>query len=77
MHKNTLYIVLFLFFISVLDIEAQCAMCRAVLESDTDTSKAEGINNGILYLMAFPYILVGIIGYIIYKNRQKLKENKS
>lgn len=61
----------------MLDAEAQCAMCRAVLESDEDTSKAEGINNGIVYLMAFPYILVGVIGYIIYRNRQKLKEDNS
>lgn len=74
MYKKTLYIILFLFLISLLDAEAQCAMCRAVLESDEDTSKAEGINKGIVYLMAFPYILVSIIGFIIYKNRQKLKE---
>lgn len=47
--------------------EAQCAMCRAVLESDTDTSTAEGINNGIVYLMAIPYILVGGLFYFIYK----------
>jgi len=77
MYKRALYIALFLFLISMLDAEAQCAMCRAVLESDEDTSKAEGINNGIVYLMAFPYILVGVIGYIIYRNRQKLKEDNS
>ena len=46
---------------------AQCAMCRAVLESDVDQSAAEGINNGIIYLMAIPYILVGGLGYIIYR----------
>ncbi|NNE32630.1 MAG: hypothetical protein HKN40_09695 [Winogradskyella sp.] len=48
-------------------IEAQCAMCRAVLESGEDQSAAEGINNGIVYLMAIPYILVAAIGYIIYR----------
>lgn len=56
---------------------SQCAMCRAVLESEGDTSKAEGINRGIVYLMAFPYILVGIFGYLIYRNRQRdLKKSK-
>lgn len=47
--------------------EAQCAMCRAVLESSGDSSAAEGINNGIVYLMAIPYILVGAIFFLIYR----------
>ena len=54
-----------------LSIEAQCAMCRAVLESEVDQSAAEGINNGIMYLMAIPYILVGGLGYIIYRRFKK------
>ena len=49
---------------------AQCAMCRAVLESNGDTATAEGINNGITYLMVIPYILVAIVGYQIYKGRK-------
>lgn len=47
--------------------EAQCSMCRAVLESEADKSTAQGINNGIVFLMAFPYLLVGGLGYYIYK----------
>ncbi|MEP5256393.1 hypothetical protein [Winogradskyella rapida] len=46
---------------------AQCAMCRAVLESGEDQSAAEGINDGIVFLMAVPYILVAVIGYVIYR----------
>ena len=45
----------------------QCAMCRAVLESGTDTSAAEGINNGIVYLMAIPYVLVGGVFFLVYR----------
>lgn len=52
----------------------QCAMCRAVLESETDSNMAEGINNGIVYLMAFPYILVAGIGFIIYWKFFKVKQ---
>lgn len=52
---------------------AQCAMCRAVLETEDGGVKAEAVNDGIVYLMAFPYILVGIIGYVVYKSRQKKK----
>jgi len=47
--------------------EAQCAMCRAVLESDGNTNAAEGVNNGIVYLMAIPYILVAVLFYFVYK----------
>ena len=50
---------------------AQCAMCRAVLESETDNSMAEGVNNGIVYLAAIPYILMGTLIYLIYRSRKK------
>jgi hypothetical protein len=51
--------------------KAQCAMCRAVIESSGDNATAQGLNNGITYLMAFPYILVGAIIYMIYRSTQK------
>ena len=47
--------------------EAQCAMCRAVLESNDNTAVAEGINKGIVYLMAIPYLLVAVLGFIVYR----------
>jgi len=53
-------------------INAQCAMCKAVVESG-NASEAEGLNTGILYLMIFPYILVGTLLYFIIKNRRKNK----
>lgn len=55
----------------VFNAEAQCAMCRAVLESEDGQKTAEGINNGIIYLMLIPYILIGGIGFIIYRKLQK------
>ncbi len=55
-------------------LTTQCAMCRAVLESEEDNSTAKGINNGIKYLMVIPYILVGGVFYFIYKSRKKDKE---
>ncbi|AZQ59080.1 hypothetical protein EJ994_09770 [Maribacter sp. MJ134] len=48
-------------------VEAQCAMCRAVLESESTGNAAKGINNGIVYLMAIPYILVAGLFYFIYR----------
>ncbi|MCB0456290.1 MAG: hypothetical protein R2776_00800 [Flavobacteriaceae bacterium] len=70
--KAKLFIALLLLFM-VLPADAQCAMCRAVLESEEGNSTAKGINNGIVYLMLFPYLLIGGIGYVIYKMKQKGK----
>lgn len=52
---------------------AQCAMCRASLESSGETQKAEALNDGIVYLMVIPYVLVGIVGIVIYKMYAKRK----
>lgn len=54
-----------------LPAEAQCAMCRAVLESEDGGAAAKGINNGIVYLMIFPYLLIGGVGYFIYKMKRR------
>ena len=64
-------IFIFVLFLSQ-NVDAQCAMCKAVVESG-DAEIAEGVNTGILYLMAFPYLLVAVAGFFIYKNRKKLK----
>lgn len=69
--RKTKYIILILFLLSVIPLEAQCAMCRAVLESESDPSQAKGVNNGIVYLMAIPYILVATLGIYIYKTYNK------
>jgi heme/copper-type cytochrome/quinol oxidase subunit 2 len=53
---------------------AQCAMCRASLESSGDTSQGEAVNDGIVYLMAIPYILVAVMAYVIYRMYTKKKE---
>ena len=63
-------IIAFLFIAQV--TSAQCAMCKAVVESG-DAEIAESVNSGIIYLMAFPYILVGIGVYVLYRNYKKLK----
>jgi hypothetical protein len=55
---------------------AQCAMCRAALESSDGTVKAEAVNDGIVYLMIFPYLLVGLVGYAVYRLRQGKKKEQ-
>lgn len=55
----------FLFF--SLYSNAQCAMCRAALAGEGNTAKAQAVNDGIVYLMVIPYLLVAGIGYYIYR----------
>lgn len=54
---------------------AQCAMCRAVLESEEGQSTAKGVNDGIVYLMVIPYLLIGGIGLAIYMKFYKKQAN--
>lgn len=68
------YLLLSLLFLTQF-VSAQCAMCKAVVESG-DEEMAEGLNHGIVYLMAFPYLLVGIAGYLIYRGWKKESKNK-
>ena len=65
-------IVVILFFFCVQILSAQCAMCKAVVESG-NAEEAEGLNTGIMYLMIFPYVLVGALFYFIFKYKRKNK----
>ena len=60
-----------IYFFNFTDLFSQCAMCRAVLESQEDQSVAASLNDGIIYLMAIPYIVAGVIGFLIYKKFKK------
>lgn len=61
---------IFFFLFSIfysLNSNAQCAMCRAALESEGNKTKVQAVNDGIIFLMAIPYIIVIAIGFAIYK----------
>ncbi len=63
------------------DAYSQCAMCRATVESNVGTGKdhnheegsdvGSGLNTGILYLMAAPYVLIGTVGFLWYRSSRK------
>lgn len=65
-------ILLFIFLIVSEFLVAQCAMCKAVVEG-SNKEMAEGVNNGITYLMVFPYILVGLLAYFLIRHKRKAK----
>ena len=72
MLKKRIYTFFLLIFFTVKSTYSQCAMCKAVVENG-DVSMAEGVNNGITYLMVFPYLLIGVLYYTIYRYKKQAK----
>jgi uncharacterized membrane protein len=83
--KNRIIIILILivsFIVSLpYKINAQCPMCKQSLASaraNGDTNVGETLNNGIMYLLAFPYVLVIIFLFLYFKSvraKNKLAAN--
>lgn len=67
------FCILFSFLFSI-SSSAQCAMCRAALGGGDNQSQAQAVNDGIVYLMIIPYLLVGGIGYAVYRMRKNKKQ---
>ncbi|NME69973.1 hypothetical protein [Flammeovirga aprica] len=66
--------------VTTISIFAQCAMCRATVGnniSDGASAIGAGLNNGILYLMVMPYIIISSIVYLWYRKTQKEKQSLS
>jgi len=57
---------------------AQCPMCRMSAESNLKNggTDGQGLNKGILYMLATPYMLIGVIGFIWWRNRRKEGEEE-
>lgn len=56
---------------------AQCAMCRTTLENNISAGNpgiAAGINFGILYLLATPYLAIGLIAFFWFRASKKRAE---
>ena len=67
-----------LFFLALPSMFAQCSMCRATIESSISDGGGigTGFNNGILYLMVMPYILLGLGFYFWYKKSRIAQEKR-
>lgn len=68
------------FILQISESLAQCAMCRATVENNVSEGSGLGVglNNGILYLAAIPYIIFAGIAYLWYRNSKlyRAKQNK-
>ena len=57
---------------------AQCAMFRSTLENNFSNGNpgiAAGINTGILYLLAIPYLAAIVLGYLWFKSSRNARNN--
>jgi hypothetical protein len=74
MKKVILLIVLMINFTLITEVNAQCSMCRQAAESGIKKGEMQGrgLNKGILFLMAIPYVLGGT-AFIIYKKNKRKK----
>lgn len=52
-------------------------MCKATAESGQAAGSAEaaGLNAGILYLMAIPYVLMAAVAMVWYRSQKKKSAN--
>jgi len=56
--------------------DAQCAMCKTAKEKNT-AGVGKGLNTGIVYLMSVPYLAVGGLAFLWYRNSKREKAEKS
>jgi len=60
-----------------LEVKAQCSMCAATVQSNNKSGSktTNGLNNGIMYLLAAPYLAVAIVGFVWYKKYRRKNVN--
>lgn len=65
-------------FITIDNANAQCPMCKMSAESNMKNggTAGKGLNAGILYMFAAPYVLIAGLGFAWYKVN-KNKRNKA
>lgn len=64
--------------LSSVPAQAQCPMCKIAAMSNLKNggSAGKGLNQGILYMLATPYLIVGTIAFVWWRNRRKENEEQ-
>jgi hypothetical protein len=73
MYKK-IFILVALLLLTQIDAVAQCAMCRTTIESSISNGRsniATGLNTGILYLLAAPYLIVAAIAFLWFRQSKQ------
>ena len=71
-----LLLVFIVFTVSILNtypVKAQCTVCSVAVESNKagGGTVGNGLNHGIMYLLAAPYLAVAIVAFIWYKKYRR------
>lgn len=59
------------------DVQAQCPMCKIAAESNLKEggTAGKGLNRGILYMFSMPYLIVGVLGFVWWRNNRKREDD--
>jgi hypothetical protein len=78
MRKRIFILIFSVVLVFTADLSAQCPMCKTALKSNQTNKKGasvgNGINKGILFLLATPYLLVGAAGFAWYNYRRTRRD---
>ena len=72
--KAVLFFIVFgLMVISAREAKSQCAQCAATVQTNAKNggTTANGLNKGILFLLAAPYLAVATAGFVWYKKYRR------
>ena len=80
MRNYTFYLFIILVVLLILgisgDIAAQCPMCKMSAESNLKNGGTAGVglNAGILYMLITPYLLIGTMAYLWWRNKKRTEK---
>jgi hypothetical protein len=68
-----LFSLVLLFSLLINTVQAQCSMCTINAEQGVKNGNtvSAGLNTGVLYLLAIPYLVTMVVGIIWYKKYKK------
>jgi len=75
---TTLLLLIIVFSFSSVSTNAQCPMCKMSTEQNLKDggTAGKGLNKGILYMFAAPYLMVATLGFIWWYNRKEDEEDE-
>lgn len=79
MTRSLVFLITSLMLLNI-DVFAQCAMCKTTIVNNVshgELALAEGLNFGIMYLFATPYlVIVTIVAVWVYKKKKYVKKSR-
>ena len=64
-----LSLILFFLVWFVQDLNAQCAMCKAVAEDKAEEVGGSNVNTAVVYIMIIPYIIIISVAFFAFRKK--------